>query len=145
MKSVPVLINKKEFIDYNQKSIRADVFSRSALEHTFRLLRPSHPHIALVIQNVLMSTPLSKPAGLMGDSRTDNFELDLDPEQIQAIIKALTAQASVTELKNIQGNISALGNLVLLKSMLGDWVELARLYIDAEGSMEPVIQYAANL
>ena len=62
-----------------------------------------------------------------------------------SIISALASQASVTELKNIKGNITALGNLVILKTMVSDWVALAELYIDTEGSMEPVIQCAANL
>ena len=75
----------------------------------------------------------------------DNFQIHLEIEQIKSIISALTRLASVTELTKIQGNITALGNLVILKATLNDWVSLAKLYIDTEGSLEPIIQNVANL
>lgn len=145
MKTVPVLIDRREFSEYSRQSERADVFSRTELEHTFRLLRRSHPGFALQIQNILMTNPLFKPAGLVGEKRTDNFQINLEMDQIKSIISALTTQASVTELKNIQGNITALGNLVILKATLNDWVTLAKLYIDTEGVLEPIIKKVANL
>ena len=145
MKSVPALINSQDLYEYNQVCERPDVFSRSALEQTFRLIRPSHPSIALTLQNILYGVSVPKPAVLVGDKRTDNFQISLEAEEIQAIIAALASQASMTELKKIQGNITALGNLVILKTMVNEWVDLANLFIDTEGTMEPDIQYAVNL
>ncbi|MFV2055079.1 MAG: hypothetical protein ACC707_01375 [Thiohalomonadales bacterium] len=145
MKSVPTLINRQELNEYNRLCERPDVFSRAAIEHSFRLIRRSNPSIALTLQNIMNSAILPKPATLVGDKRTDNFKISLEADEIKTIIAALAAQASMTELKKIQSNITALGNLVILKTTVNDWIELANLYIDTEGSMEPIIQYAANL
>lgn len=145
MKSVPSIINRHELNDYNRLCARADVFSRAALEDTFRLLRKSKPGVALKIQNILNSNPLRKPAALVGDKRTDSFQLVMEADEIQTVIAALAAQASVTDLEKIQGNVTALGNLVILKTLMSDWVDMAKLFIDTEGTMEPLIRRAANL
>ena len=115
--------------DYAETCRQADVFSRGGLEQTFRLLRKSHPALALMVQNILHHTPIPKPAEFAGDTRTDNFLIDLDGEQIQAILEALVSLADVNKLRKINGNVTELGNLVIVKSLIQDWILVARAYI----------------
>ena len=114
---------------YAETCRRADVFSRGGLEQTFRLLRKSHPALALTVQNVLHQIPIKKPEEFAGDRRTDNFLIDLEGEQIQAILEALVSLADVNKLRKINGNVTELGNLVIVKSLIQDWILVAQAYI----------------
>lgn len=122
-------INRDSISDYAQTCRQMDVLSRSGLEQSFRILRKSHPSLALIVQNILNQAPIVKPAEFSGDPRTDNFLVDLQAEQIQSILHALISLADTSKLRKINGNVTELGNLVIVKTLIQDWVLVANAHI----------------
>jgi len=108
------------------------VFSRGALQQTFRLLRKSNPTLALKVQNIMNQVAVPKPDEFAGDPRTDNFEVNLDGEDLQAILEALVAMADLNKLRTLSGNVTELGNLVIVKALIQDWIEVARYYMQRQ-------------
>lgn len=111
------------------------VFSRGALQQTFRLLRQSHPALALKVQNILSQTAIPKPEEFRGDPRTDNFEINLEGEDLQAILEALVSMADLNKLRTLRGNVTELGNLVIVKALIQDWIEVARHYMQQQTAL----------
>ncbi len=99
-----------------------DVFSRGALELTFRLLRHQHPALALQIQNILAGKPLPGAAG----AASDHFYVGLDPRSIGRVVAALTdmGQQALERDSSTDG-----GRRVVIKTLIHEWMTLAEWII----------------
>ena len=122
--------------EYAYNCALPQVFSRGALQQTFRLLRKSHPTLALKVQNIMNCTPIPKPDEFAGDPRTDNFEIDLSGEELQAILEALVSMADLNKLRTLSSNVTELGNLVIVKALIQDWIDVARFYMQQQLSQQ---------
>ena len=81
---------------------------RGSLQLTFRLLRAHHPELALRVRNLT-------------ENSTDNAELfrvRLEPTELTRIIQALTGEIDLIADKGMQ---------IVARSLLEDWLELAKL------------------
>jgi hypothetical protein len=110
-------------ITNHNSSGRADVFSRGALELTFKLLRKHNARLALDVQNQLQGKRAL--AAVMSNTEanlsSDHFHITLDASTVGKVVDALTTQGQ--ELLDSAQKDS--GALVLIRSLIKDWVELA--------------------
>lgn len=118
--------------EYAYNCALPQVFSRGALQQSFRLLRKSHPALALKVQNIMSQDAIAKPEEFSGDPRTDNFIINLHGEDLQAILEALVSMADLNKLRTLSGNVTELGNLVIVKALIQDWIEVARFYMEQQ-------------
>lgn len=114
---------------YVNRCDELDVFSRSALQQTFILLRKVNPAMALVVQNIINSSMIDKPNELNDEHRTDSFRIQLEVYEIKQIIHSLVSLVPKIGQKKIITNLTLLGNLVVLKSLIEDWIRVANVYI----------------
>ena len=109
-------------------SSRPDIFSRGALELTFRLLRHNNVELALDIQNQLQGNKM--PGLASRDPRAklarDHFKITLNPQTIGRIVDALTqlGEKYLREQKK-----SEPGQLAVIRTLIVDWVALAEWHI----------------
>ncbi|MGH1371195.1 MAG: hypothetical protein ACRBBW_04110 [Cellvibrionaceae bacterium] len=109
---------------------RPDVFSRGALELTFKLLRKNNPRLSLEIQNQLQGVRATlhdnelshraQPSSLT-PSDLDHFKITLDASTIGKVVDALTHMGQ--QLLDSAEKDS--GTLVVIRSLMNDWIELA--------------------
>lgn len=132
MKLVNIVPNSVSVEEYAYNCALPQVFSRGALQQTFRLLRNSHPALALKVQNIMSQAAIEKPEEFDGDPRTDNFEINLDGEDLQAILESLVSMADLNKLRTLNSNVTELGNLVIVKALIQDWIDVARYYMDQQ-------------
>jgi len=135
VKLARIVPNAVSVEDYAYNCALPQVFSRGALLQTFRLLRKSHPSLALKVQNILSQNSIPKPEEFAGDPRTDNFEVNLNGEDLQAILQALVSMADLNKLRTLRGNVTELGNLVIVKALIQDWIEVARFYMQQQNEL----------
>ncbi len=115
----------------NQHShTRPDVFSRGALELTFKLLRKNNPRLSLEIQNQLQGVKAIARHSALSDgieqslptsSDLDHFQITLDASTIGKVVDALTNMGQ--QLLNSPEKDS--GTLVVIRSLMNEWIELA--------------------
>lgn len=107
---------------------RPDVFSRGALELSFKLLRPHNPTLALEIQNILAGEKFSLRNDVQASAVTDHFHIQLGPLVVGRIVDALT-QLGNTALEEA----SEPGLLVVLRTLIKEWMTLAEwIIVNAE-------------
>lgn len=94
-----------------------DLFNRSMLELTFKMLRTKRPALALQIQNVLVS---SYPRGDYHTALAAT-ELPLDADTVRDIVTALTGLSN--EL--LAAGNSRRNELTIVRSLMLDWLMLA--------------------
>lgn len=103
---------------------RPDVFSRGALELTFRLLRPKHPALALAVRN-----HLSKEDCRLEDTPntpiTDHFFIELEAQSIGHIVAALTLLGE----QALAEDHPEPGRLVVIKTLIREWMGLGEWLI----------------
>ena len=104
-------------------SERPDVFSRGALELTFKLLRKQNPRLALDVQNQLQGLASLKEVTEQAPPRkpSDHFHITLDPQTIGKVVEALTTLGQ----KLLNDSPKDSGTLVVVRSLIKDWIELA--------------------
>jgi len=114
---------------------RPDVFSRGALDLTFRLLRPKSPSLALNVRNLLNSDDyrLEEAPGI---PITDHFYVQLEALQVGRIVSALTClgQSALDE------EHPEPGRLVVIKTLIREWMTLGEWLI-----IQPTQASAASL
>jgi hypothetical protein len=94
-----------------------DLFNRSTLELTFRMLRHQQPALALQIQNALVAVyPRDDYHTALAAS-----ELPLSPETIKGIIAALSALSN----QLLAAGTSQRNELTIVRSLMLDWLMLA--------------------
>ncbi len=95
-----------------------EFFSRGALDLTFRFLRQPEPRLALIIQNILAQKITKRQV-------TDQFQVDLPPEQVSQILSTLTYLGEQA-LSNSHGKSQSQdnGQLLVLRCLIQDWSEL---------------------
>lgn len=79
-----------------------DTFSRGALDMTFRLLKPGHPQLALLVRNLLNNSR----------DNSEMFAIDISEEQVSAIIAGL---------EEAEINIQDPGMQIVAQALLRDW------------------------
>lgn len=79
--------------------------------------------------------PIAKPEEFAGDPRTDNFVIELSAADLQVILEALVSMADVNKLRTLSGNVTELGNLVIVKALIQDWVDVARYYMQQQAEL----------
>ena len=94
-----------------------DLFNRSTLELTFKLLRPHRPALALHLQNALV---LAYPRDDYHTALTA-AELPLNPDTIKEIIAALSALSN----KLLAAGSTQRNELTIVRSLMLDWLMLA--------------------
>lgn len=102
-----------------------DVFSRGSLMFTFDILRKKDPQLALSIRNITSRDPLPKIAVQTDNKNSDHFKVDLDSFQVRSIVEVLLEYSE----NGIDGNNNA-GIAVVAKTLMQDWMALARKMID---------------
>ncbi len=116
-----------------------NIFSRGALELTFKLLRHRRPSLAMSIQNLMTrgqlqdqpqqlggfgnssyGTPLNQQS-VQPRQHSDKFSVNVDAHTIGQIVSQLTEIGQ----NALQENDRPSGQLILLRSLIQDWMELA--------------------
>ncbi len=108
---------------------RPDVFSRGALELTFKLLRKNNPRLSLEIQNQLQGIrAIVRDSELQNNvsqsppaSDLDHFQITLDASTIGKVVDALTHMGQ----QFLDSAEKDSGTLVVIRSLMNDWIELA--------------------
>ncbi|MAZ89260.1 MAG: hypothetical protein CL693_16645 [Cellvibrionaceae bacterium] len=96
-----------------------DVFSRGALELTFKLLRAhNNARLALDVQNQLQKSPTKRPPN--ANRHQDLFRVTLEAHTVGKIIDALTIMGH-TLLNNPERES---GTIVAIRSLIKDWIAL---------------------
>jgi len=144
VKLVNIVPSSVSVAEYAYHCALPQVFSRGALQQTFRLLRSSHPSLALKVQNIMNQQAIAKPVEFDGDPRTDNFEINLDGEDLQAILESLVSMADLNKLRTLSGNVTELGNLVIVKALIQDWIDVARYYMEQQVRMHNDVHSAVG-
>lgn len=109
-------------VNTQQSTLSADVFSRGALELTFKLLRKNNPRLSLEIQNQLQGVRAStNDQSTTTSSDTDHFQMTLDASTVGKVVDALTTMGQ--ELLNDTEKDG--GKLVVIRSLMNDWMALA--------------------
>lgn len=112
---------------YEQECASREVFSRGALQLTFRVLRKNKPAIALEIQNCLALCPLEKPAEIDDIPATDHFRVDLPAETLRDLLFGLSELVEDHETNPV---LRDLGSMVTLRTLISDWLDYAQPYLD---------------
>ncbi len=100
-----------------------EVFSRGALELSFRLLRKRNPALALEIQNVLVCGKLPCPKN---DNQTnDRFHVNMGAHTVGKIIAALTEMGQQALLDDT----GLRGRRVVIRTLIQEWMSLAEWII----------------
>ncbi|TQV67778.1 hypothetical protein FKG94_24940 [Exilibacterium tricleocarpae] len=113
-------------VDKETNRKKPEIFSRGALELTFRLMRKRHPGLALAVQNVLAGKPL--PGS--NDAATDHFHVSLEARTVGKIVAALTEMGQHSLEHN---GSSAQGRRVVIKTLIHEWIALAEWIIIQAG------------
>ncbi|GAB3100544.1 hypothetical protein G8770_04490 [Aestuariicella hydrocarbonica] len=105
---------------------RPDLFSRGALELTFRVLRRHKPQLAMDVQNILQGNKVEaqtlKPLSRVNPKSTaDHFYVSLPPQTIGQVVKALTHLGEEMLAQPDRGN----GKLLIIRTLMKDWMDLA--------------------
>lgn len=122
----------------SQLTVRPDIFSRGALELTFKLLRPYRAGLALDIQNQLQDAPVPSHQSnnttqkAVKISSADQFFITLEPQAIGKIVAALTSIGNDL----LSSHTDESGNIMVVRALMKDWIELAEWVILQVG--EPV-------
>jgi len=113
---------------------RPDVFSRGALDLTFRLLRPKSPSLALNVRNLLNRADYRLEEA-PGATITDHFYVQLEALQVGYIVSALTSlgQSALDE------EHPEPGRLVVIKTLIREWMTLGEWLI-----VQPIQASAAS-
>lgn len=114
---------------------RPDVFSRGALELTFRLLRPKQPTLALQVRNTLghEEARLEEAPNI---PIADHFYVDLEALEVGRIVSALTQLGQ----KALDEEHPEPGRLVVIKTLIREWMALGEWLIIQTGHA-PVTAY----
>ena len=110
---------------------RPDVFSRGALELTFKLLRKQNPRLALDVQNQLqgLATLREITEQVAPRKTSDHFHITLDAHTIGKVVEALTMLGQ----NLLDDSAKDTGTLVVIRSLIKDWIELAEwVLVNAE-------------
>lgn len=107
-----------------------DLFSRATLELTFRMLRQPRPSLALALRNALVEHPPARQGGAYTIE-----ELPLSAERIDAIVEALRGLSNDSHYR--AGSSKA--EVVLVRSLLLDWIMIARQQSDLPPPLTAVI------
>jgi len=104
-------------------SDRPDIFSRGALELTFKLLRKHNARLALDVQNQLQGKRALEAvvSNTEQNPNGEHFQITLDASTVGKVVDALTTQGQ--ELLDSAQKDS--GTLVVIRSLMKDWIELA--------------------
>ncbi len=104
-------------------SDRPDIFSRGALELTFKLLRKHNARLALDVQNQLQGKRALEAvvSNTEPNPNSEHFQITLDASTVGKVVDALTTQGQ--ELLDSAQKDS--GTLVVIRSLMKDWIELA--------------------
>lgn len=109
-------------VNAHQSTLRADVFSRGALELTFKLLRKNNPRLSLEIQNQLQGVRANtNDQSTTTAPDTDRFQITLDASTVGKVVDALTTMGQ--QLLDDTGKDD--GTLVVIRSLMSDWMALA--------------------
>lgn len=112
---------------YQQQCASREVFSRGALQLTFRIMRKKKPAIALQIQNCLAVCPLEKPQEIENVPATDHFKVELAAETLRDLLFGLS---ELVEERDNKSDLNDLGSLVTLRTLISDWLAYAQPYLD---------------
>jgi len=100
------------------------VFSRGSLKLTYDLLRYKNPQLALNVRNIAGGKPIPKSASQPDNKHADFFRVTLDSFQVRAIVEGLLEHADSDD-----GSEGDMGRAVMAKSLVSDWMVLARKMI----------------
>ena len=115
-----------DLVSYQRQCASHKVFSRGALQLTFRFLRKKKPAIALEIQNCLANNPLKKPDEIADTPANDHFEVRLSPESLRDLLFGLS---ELVEDREHNPELTELGNMITLKTLISDWLDYAKPYL----------------
>jgi hypothetical protein len=104
---------------------RPDIFSRGALELTFRLLRSEHPSLSLAVRNLLADTSVPLPDEAFHSPLGDHFYIHLEAQIVGKIVDALTKLGQSALMESRQDT----GRLVVLRTLIKEWMTLAEWII----------------
>jgi len=104
-------------------SDRPDIFSRGALELTFKLLRKHNARLALDVQNQLQGKRVLEAviSNTESNPNSEHFQITLDASTVGKVVDALTTQGQ----KLLDSAQKDSGTLVVIRSLMKDWIELA--------------------
>jgi len=104
-------------------SDRPDIFSRGALELTFKLLRKHNARLALDVQNQLQGKRALEAvvSNTEQNPNGEHFQITLDASTVGKVVDALTTQGQ----KLLDSAQKDSGTLVVIRSLMKDWIELA--------------------
>ncbi len=115
---------------------RPDVFSRGALELTFRLLLGHNPLLAMDVQNLIMddqASPATGSAALFSSAErhltsgpqqrfaADYYHVSLNARTIGKVVEALTLLGQSQLDKSNHGS----SQLLIIRTLMKDWMTLA--------------------
>ncbi len=100
---------------------RPDVFRRDALELTFQLLRQDHPHLALLIQNLIQGMPLMEN----GESQARQaLHVRMSRLQVTAICLALSHQGETVASPSGNAAPDFARQWIVIWALIRDWQAL---------------------
>jgi hypothetical protein len=115
--------------DYRRLVTVPNSFHRGVLEQTEKLLRPTHPDLAEVVQAALSSPPVPKPSQHAGGPETDHLLVQVPEDRASAIVDALllleAAAVSVDGETTFEASASA--------SLVDQWGRYLRFAREAAG------------
>lgn len=114
---------------------RPDIFSRGALDLTFRLLRQNNPSLALEVRNILAGETVPLEDAAFHTPQGDHFFITMPAQRIGRVVKALT-QLGQDALQDRQSDT---GKLVVLRTLIKEWMTLAEwIIVSAEENTSPL-------
>jgi hypothetical protein len=102
------------------KDTDPEVFSRGGLKLTYELIRQDNAQLALNVRNIIGGRPTTDDSSPGGIDNADQFRVELDSIQVQAIVEALAQQLQGGEAGDSPGIAT------MARSLLEDWMVLAR-------------------
>ncbi|BFM16988.1 hypothetical protein R50073_31710 [Maricurvus nonylphenolicus] len=114
---------------------RPDIFSRGALDLTFRLLRKNNPSLALEVRNILAGETVPLEDAAHYSPQGDHFFITMPAQRIGCVVKALTQLGQDA----LDDGRSDTGKLVVLRTLIKEWMTLAEwIILTAEEESPPL-------
>ena len=129
---------------YQQLSVKPEVFSRTSLQFTVKLIKPYNPALALKGQNFLgdshsLRENLSDPP-----QATDLFEISVDSPTLKQVVETVAKAGGDMAQQVLTGNNIDPGKLVQTKAIIDKWLLFAKQRMDDSERQKP-LNNSANL
>lgn len=129
---------------YQQLSVKPEVFSRTSLQFTVKLIKPYNPALALKVQNFLGDSHSFRENLSDPPQATDLFEISVDSPTLKQVVETVAKAGGDMAQQVLAGNNIGPGKLVQTKAIIDKWLLFAKQRMDDSERQKP-LNNSANL